>query len=118
MSKEQSDTPAVTLEQVEAEIAEHGAASENLTAIRDDLLHREQRAQLEALRAQLEEAVRGKNGAKAKYAKAAQAVAKIDEQRHRELQKQQEARRRLSLAELSSRQVEQQIAQIERDLQS
>jgi len=118
MSKQKQETPAVTLEQVEAEIAEHGEAAGNLTAIRDELLYGEQRAKLHALKAQQEQAVRGKDGARESLKKAKEKTAKSLERHQKVVDAEQQARRALSKAEFELRKVEHDIDLIERDLQS
>lgn len=117
MTKKKAETPAVTLEQLESEIAEHGEAAANLTAVRDELLNREQREQLEALLAQQEDAVRGQDGARANLKKAQEKTRQSAERHAKVIEKERAARREKTMAEFRLRQIESQILQLHREME-
>ena len=118
MTKTKDNPPVVTLEQLEAEIAQHDGAITDLTAARDTILNREKRERLAELEQQLEDAIKGKDGAYAKREKARDATQKAHEKWQAEIKKEQQAVQDLSMAELALRQVRGDIDKITSQLQS
>lgn len=117
MTKKKIDAPAVTLEQLETEIAQHDGALTDLTAARAALLNRDKVNELQALQKQHEQAIKGKDGAQAKVEKADKAVERALKALETARKKRTDAAQKLSMAELELRQVKHDIDTLQRALQ-